>query len=112
VALGDHRRGLPLAPGTARFARARRGDHAAVALRVRAPRFAAAHFKEFVVEFTGTGKTVKGINAALRERGIFGGHDLSGEFPELGQSALYAVTEVHTKADIDRLASAIEEVTK
>jgi glycine dehydrogenase subunit 1 len=77
---------------------------------VRAPRFEAAHFKEFVVDFSGTGKTVKAINAALRERGIFGGHDLSAEFPVLGQSALYAVTEVHTKADIDRLASAIEEV--
>ncbi|HEY7036900.1 MAG TPA: hypothetical protein VH482_36565, partial [Thermomicrobiales bacterium] len=77
---------------------------------VRAPRFEAAHFKEFVVDFTGTGKTVEAINAALRERGIFGGHDLSPEFPNLGQSALYAVTEVHTKADIDRLASTIEEV--
>jgi glycine dehydrogenase subunit 1 len=79
---------------------------------VRAPRFEAAHFKEFVVDFTGTGKTVEAINAALRERGIFGGHDLSPEFPNLGQSALYAVTEVHTKADIDRLASTIEEVVR
>jgi glycine dehydrogenase subunit 1 len=79
---------------------------------VRAPRFEAAHFKEFVVDFGGTGKTVKEINAALRERGIFGGHDLSEEFSELGQSALYAVTEVHSKADIDRLASAIEEVVR
>ncbi|MEA2530768.1 MAG: glycine dehydrogenase subunit 1, partial [Thermomicrobiales bacterium] len=67
---------------------------------------------EFVVDFGGTGKTVKEINAALRERGIFGGHDLSEEFSELGQSALYAVTEVHSKADIDRLASAIEEVVR
>ena len=37
-------------------------------------------------------------------------HDLSREFPELGQSALYCVTEVHTKDDIDRLAAALEEV--
>jgi glycine dehydrogenase subunit 1 len=77
---------------------------------VTAPKFAAAHFKEFVVDFSGTGKTVAEINAALREQGIFGGHDLSAEFPELGQSALYAVTEVHSKADLDRLAAAIAEV--
>lgn len=77
---------------------------------VRAPRLEAAHYKEFVVDFTETGKTVGEINAALRQRGIFGGHDLSEEFPVLGQSALYAVTEVHTKADIDRLVAALEEV--
>ena len=77
---------------------------------VQAPRFAAAHYKEFVVDFSETGKTVGEINAALRARGIFGGHDLSGEFPDLGQSALYALTEVHTQADIDRLVAAIEEV--
>ena len=31
--------------------------------------------------------------------------------PELGQSALYCVTEVHTQADVDRLVSALVEVT-
>ncbi len=77
---------------------------------VRAPVFRAPHFKEFVVNFDGTGKTVAEINEALLERGIFGGKDLSKEFPWLGQSALYAVTEVHTKADIDRLVSTLGEV--
>ena len=43
-------------------------------------------------------------------RGIFGGKDLSRDFPELGQSALYCVTEVHTQADLDRLAAAVAEV--
>ena len=70
------------------------------------------HFKEFVVNFDGARKTVAGINTALLARGIFGGKDLSGEFPELGQSALYCVTEVHTQADIDRLASELQEVVK
>jgi glycine dehydrogenase subunit 1 len=79
---------------------------------VTAPFFAAAHFKEFVANFDGTSKTVREINAALRERGIFGGHDLSAEFPELGQSALYCVTEIHGKADVDRLATALEEVLR
>ena len=70
------------------------------------------HFKEFVVNFDGTGKTVADINRALLVRHIFGGKDLSGEFPELGQSALYCVTEVHTQADIDRLVSGLREVLK
>ena len=77
---------------------------------VKAPYIEASGFKEFVVNFDGTGKTVAEINKALLRRGIFGGKDLSGEFPELGQSALYAFTEVHTKGDIERLAHALEEV--
>lgn len=72
--------------------------------------FGAGFFKEFVVNFDGTGKTVAQINAGLLKRGIFGGKDLSGEIPELGQSALYCVTEVHSADDIDRLAGALQEV--
>ena len=79
---------------------------------VKAPVFASPHFKEFVVNFDGTGQTVAEINQALLERGIFGGKDLSREFPELGQSALYCVTEVHTKADLDMLAAALREVVE
>jgi glycine dehydrogenase subunit 1 len=70
------------------------------------------HFKEFAVNFDKTGKTVGQINRALHEKGIFGGKDLSTEFPSLGQSALYCVTEVHTQADIDRLVNAIQEAAK
>ena len=77
---------------------------------VRAPAFESVAFREFVVGFTGTGRTVAEINAALLERGIFGGVDLSGYFPELGQAALYAVSEVHTKDDLDRLVSAVAEI--
>jgi glycine dehydrogenase subunit 1 len=67
-------------------------------------------FKEFVVVFDETGRTVAEVNRALREQGIFGGKDLSRDFPELGQSALYCVTEVHALADVDRLVSALKEV--
>jgi glycine cleavage system P protein (glycine dehydrogenase) subunit 1 len=77
---------------------------------VKAPLLDAPHFKEFVVNFDDTGRTVAEVNERLRESGIYGGHDLSGEFPELGQSALYCVTEIHTQADIDRLARALAEV--
>jgi glycine dehydrogenase subunit 1 len=67
-------------------------------------------FKEFVVNFDQTGRTVAEIDAALRARGIFGGKDLSLELPELGQSALYCVTEIHTAEDLRRLASAVAEI--
>lgn len=73
--------------------------------------FASAHFKEFVVNFDAAGKTVREINEALLGKGIFGGKDLSGDFPELGNSALYCVTEIHTKEDIDALVEALKEVT-
>jgi glycine dehydrogenase subunit 1 len=77
---------------------------------ISAPAFQGAHFQEFVADLNGTGRIVAEINRALLERGIQGGHDLSLEFPELGQCALYCVTEVHTQADIDRLAEALREV--
>ncbi|MBH0007854.1 aminomethyl-transferring glycine dehydrogenase subunit GcvPA [Salinibacterium sp. SWN1162] len=70
-------------------------------------RFDSGFFKEFVVDFTGTGLTVADINEKLLAEGIFGGKDLSGDFPELGQSALYCVTEVHTEDDIERLISSL-----
>jgi glycine dehydrogenase subunit 1 len=72
--------------------------------------FRSAHFNEFVVNFDGTGKTVRDIHAALLKRKILGGRDLSGEFPDLGQSALYCVSEIHTAADIRKLARSLKEV--
>jgi glycine dehydrogenase subunit 1 len=60
-------------------------------------------FKEFVVDFD---RPVAEINAALRERGIFGGGAIS------ETSALYCVTEVHAEEDIDRLAGALAEVLR
>jgi glycine dehydrogenase subunit 1 len=70
------------------------------------------HFNEFVVNFDGSGKSVAAVNQALLEQGIFGGKDLSTEFPELGQSALYCVTEIHNQADIDLLVETLAEVTQ
>lgn len=79
---------------------------------VKANSLGGAFFKEFVVDFSQTGKTVSQINKALLDKGIFGGKDLSADFPALGQSALYCVTEIHTKEDIDTLAAALADVTK
>jgi glycine dehydrogenase subunit 1 len=69
-------------------------------------------FKEFLVNFDDSGKSVREINKALLKYKIFGGKDVSGEFPELGQGALYCVTEVKTKADIDNLIHALTEITQ
>lgn len=73
-------------------------------------RFSARVFKEFVLDFSASGRSVAEINTALRHYNIFGGKDLSTEFPKLGQCALYCVTEIHTKEDIDQLADALREI--
>lgn len=77
---------------------------------VKGSKFNSMGFKEFVVDFNDTGKTVKEINEKLLAKGVFGGKDLSADFPELGQSALYCVTEVHLKEDIDLLVNSIREI--
>lgn len=73
-------------------------------------RFTAPFFKEFVIDFNRTGKSVAQINEALLERGIFGGKDISRDFPALGQCALYCVTEIHTEEDIGQLINALREI--
>jgi glycine dehydrogenase subunit 1 len=72
--------------------------------------FGGPFFQEFVVNFDGTGKTVAEVNGALLERKIFGGRDLSRDFPWLGQSALYCFSEVTSAASIDALADALKEL--
>jgi glycine dehydrogenase subunit 1 len=79
---------------------------------VRVPFAAQNHVKEFVVDLTATGRTVGSVSAALRERGIFFGADLAREQSWLGQSALVCVTEVHTRADIDRLAAELADAVR
>ena len=69
-------------------------------------------FKELVVDFGGTGRSVAEINRALLVHGIFGGGDLSGSHPQLGQCALYCVTEVHTRDDVERLVETLKEVVR
>lgn len=69
-------------------------------------------YKEFVVDFSGTNLTVEEINKQLLAKGIFGGKDLSKDFPYLGQSALYCVTEIQTKETIDTLINALGAIVK
>ncbi len=70
------------------------------------------HFKEFVLDLTRTGKTVREVNRRLLDRGIHGGLDLSASFQDLGQAMLLSTTEVHRQADIDRLVDAVAEVVR
>ena len=74
---------------------------------VRAPLFNSFHFKEFTVRFNY--KTFDEVNRVLLDQRLHGGKSLVREFPELGETALYCVTEMHTKKHIDRLVSALGE---
>lgn len=73
-------------------------------------RFSGAPFEEFVVDFNTAGMTVAEINKKLLAKGILGGYDLSRDFPELGQAALYCVTERTTAGDIMALTDALNEI--
>lgn len=77
---------------------------------VKAPIFKSAHFKEFTVNFDGAGLSVKEVHKKLLQHKIHGGKDISKEVPELGQTAIYCVTEVHSKEEIERLAEVLKEV--
>jgi glycine dehydrogenase subunit 1 len=67
-------------------------------------------FKELVVDFGPSGRSVAEVNAALLDRGIYGGLDLSNRLPALGQSALFSFTEMHDEAAIATLARSLEEI--
>ena len=71
-------------------------------------RFTGPILKEFVINYEH--HEVAAVDDALRARGIFGGKDLSTDFPSLRRSSLWAVTEVHSKDDIDRLVNTLAEV--
>ncbi|MBX9180283.1 aminomethyl-transferring glycine dehydrogenase subunit GcvPA [Paeniclostridium sordellii] len=73
-------------------------------------RFTSPFFKEFVLDFNSTNKTVKEINKALLEKNIFAGKDLSTDYKDLEGCALYCVTEIHTKEMIDTLVEELKEI--
>ena len=77
---------------------------------IKAPVFKSPHFKEFTVNFDDAGLKIEEVNKKLLNYGIHGGKDVSKEFPELGETALYCVTEIHSKEEIERLADALEEI--
>jgi glycine dehydrogenase subunit 1 len=78
---------------------------------VRAPAIGQNVWKEFVVQFE-NGVTAHEVHEGLLERKLHGGHILTDEFPALGESMLFCVTEVHVKETIDELVQSIEEIVK
>jgi len=77
---------------------------------LKVPIFDAPHFNEFTLNCDDIDISAAKLNAELLKRDIHGGKPLRGEFPELGETSLMCVTELHTKEDIDRLASALAEI--
>ncbi len=71
------------------------------------PLFSRPFFDEFAVTCP---LPVEHLNAGLRTRGIIGGYDLSRDYPELTNAALFCVTETRTRDDIDALVAALEEI--
>jgi glycine dehydrogenase subunit 1 len=66
-------------------------------------------FNEFVLEFEGG---YKKIESHLLKNGIVGGLALEPDYPGLEACALFCVTEVHSKDDIDRLAELVAEADR
>ena len=73
---------------------------------VKAPLFKSKHFKEFTVGFT---VEYSKLHEYLLSLGIHGGRYLKEFKEELGECALFCVTEVHSKEHIDKLINTIEE---
>ncbi len=70
------------------------------------PAFAGPHFHETVLQLD---RPVAPVLKALGARGILGGLDLGGYYPELGNALLVCATETKTSADIERYRSALSE---
>jgi glycine cleavage system P protein (glycine dehydrogenase) subunit 1 len=67
----------------------------------------APFFKEFVVTCP---RPAAEINEALLQRGIVGGYDLGRYHPDLADSLLLCCTELTTRAEIDRLVTALKDI--
>ena len=69
--------------------------------------FSGPYFHEAVLQLD---RPVAPVLKSLSSRGILGGLDLSGYFPELGHALLVCATETKTAADIDRYRAHLSEV--
>ncbi|MFB7126559.1 aminomethyl-transferring glycine dehydrogenase subunit GcvPA [Kitasatospora sp. NPDC056273] len=70
----------------------------------------AVHFADFTVRYTGE-RTAAETAEALLARGLHGGTPVGAD-GAAAREGRYCVTELHTRADIDRLADALEEIAK
>lgn len=75
---------------------------------VTVPAISNAFWKEFVVKFDTV--TAEYVHKELLKRDLHGGLILSNQFPDLGESMLFCITEIHSKETIDELVSTIAEI--
>jgi glycine dehydrogenase subunit 1 len=64
-------------------------------------------FKEFPAQFQ---MPVNEVHKKLLEHKILGGNDISKDYPMLGNSAIYCITETHSRNDIEHLQRSLMEV--
>ena len=88
--------------------RAHYAQQAICAIEGFSPTFTRPYFDEFAITCP---MPVEQLNVELRDRGLIGGYDLSRDYPELGNAALFCVTETRSREDIDTLVTALEEIT-
>jgi len=74
---------------------------------VKSPHFSGSFFKEFAVSYREA--NAKAVFGKLSRRGILAGYPVPRSFGLGAEAGLYCVTEIHTREDIERLATALEE---
>ena len=74
------------------------------------PLFKAPYFKEFTVRFKH--EKADDVLRKLLEHKICGGKPLAPEFPELGESVLVCVTELHSKQEIDNYVETLDQLLR
>ena len=70
------------------------------------------HSEYWVKKIENNRKRDEEINKELLKENIFGGKDLSHDFPELGQCALYCVSEITTLEEMEHLRDALKRIVK
>jgi len=71
------------------------------------PKFKSIHFKNFIIDFSKIKLNIDEINHRLLKYGIIGGLNISDRFKN---NALYSVTEIHSKEDIDFLEETLKKI--
>jgi len=72
--------------------------------------FEADFFKEFPVNFNGLGISYGEIHEKLLEKNLHGGLYIREWYPELGETALFAFTELHNVSDIEYLIESLKSI--
>ncbi|MGD1054638.1 MAG: aminomethyl-transferring glycine dehydrogenase subunit GcvPA [Nitrososphaerales archaeon] len=74
---------------------------------VSSPHFTGSYFKEFVVSYSKA--KAASVFQRMAKSDVLGGYPIDASFGLGVEAASFCVTEVHTRADIERLAAALEE---